>query len=579
MQPVDFTTLAAAHAELCQNWIPARIQQVYQQNRHTIAIALRTLKKKDWLIISWHPQGARICIGNCDTRIARNTFTFSTVLRHQLKGYALIAIKAMAPWERVLDFQFAQRPEEPPCWHLIVEIIGKFSNVILTDANNQIITVAHQVTAAKSSLRTVETGQPYQLPPPLTGSFPKLTESRQSWQERVSLIPGTIKRQLLQSYCGLSPALVQSMVLAAGLNPNQSTHSLASSDWQKLFERWQEWLQALKSSSFHPGFNENGYSVIGWGNTKPVENVQTLLERYYTEQLNQEVFQQLHHQLKQRLNRLLAKLSQKADTFSERLKQSHNAQEYRTHADLLMSHLHRWEPGMTSITLSDYITGKPVIIALNPSHNGVQNAQRLYKLHQKLKRASTALLPLLQEVEEEKAYLEQVQGSLNQLESYQQPTDLQALEEIREELIQQQYLKVKEKRSLGNREESVPYCYVTPSGFPLWIGRNNSQNDRLTFRTAKDYDLWFHTQEIPGSHVLLRLEPGAVAGETDLQFAADLTAYYSGGRQSEQVPVVYTRPKYVYKPKGAKPGMAIYKRERILWGRPQQALDYLSKNK
>lgn len=579
MQPVDFTTLTAAHTELCQNWIPARVQQVYQQNRHTIALALRTLKKKDWLIISWHPIGARICIGDCDTSIARDTFTFSDQLRHQLKGYALIAINAIAPWERVLDFQFAQRPEERPCWHLIVEIMGKYSNVILTDANKQIVTVAHQVTGAKSSLRTVETGRPYQLPPPLMGSFPKLTESRKNWQERVSLIPGTIKRQLLQSYFGLSPALVKSMILAAGLDPNQSTDSLTESDWKQLFERWQEWLQTLSSYSFHPGFNENGYSVMGWGNTKPVENVQTLLDCYYTEQLNQEVFQQLHHQLKQRLNRLLAKLSQKANTFSQRLEQSHNAQEYRSHADLLMANLHLWEPGMTSINLSDFTTGKPVTIDLNPSQNGVQNAQKLYKLHQKLKRACTVVFPLLQEVESEKAYLEQVQGSLSQLESYEQPPDLQALEEIRDELIQQQYLKVKEKRSLGNRKESLPHCYVTPSGFPLWIGRNNSQNDRLTFRSAKDYDLWFHAQEISGSHVLLRLEPGAVAGETDLQFAADLTAYYSRGRQSEQVPVVYTRPKYVYKPKGAKPGMAIYKRERILWGRPQQALDYLSNNK
>ena len=109
----------------------------------------------------------------------------------------------------------------------------------------------------------------------------------------------------------------------------------------------------------------------------------------------------------------------------------------------------------------------------------------------------------------------------------------------------------------------------------MWIGRNNSQNDRLTFRTASDYDLWFHTQEIPGSHVLLRLEPGSVPDDRDLQYAADLAAYYSRARQSEQVPVVYTKPKYVYKPKGAKPGMAIYKQESVLWGRPQEAKLYI----
>lgn len=117
--------------------------------------------------------------------------------------------------------------------------------------------------------------------------------------------------------------------------------------------------------------------------------------------------------------------------------------------------------------------------------------------------------------------------------------------------------------------------YRTPSGFELLIGRNNRQNDQLTFRLAGDYDLWFHAQEIPGSHVLMRVEPGAVPEEADLQFAADLAAYYSRSRQSDLVPVVYTEPKHVYKPKGAKPGIALYKQEQILWGKPPQAIQDL----
>ena len=574
MQPVDFTTLAAVRAELCQNWIPARMEQVYQRDRHTISLALRTLKQRDWLTISWHPQAARVCIGDPPPPY-RDTFTFSDQLRHQLNGYALIAIEAIAPWERVLDFQFAKRPGEQPNWHLYLEIMGKYSNVILTDAQNQIITVAHQVTAAKSSLRTVETGQLYQLPPPLTGSFPKLKESQESWQERVSLIPGKIKRQLLQSYLGLSPALVKSMLVAAEIDPDLSTALMTESDWAKLFQLWQEWLKALENSNFHPCWNESGYSVLGWGSCPNPEKLQTILNPYYTGQLNREVFQQLRHQLKQRLNRLLGKLNLKADTFKQRLQQSDGAEVYREKADLLMAHLHHWQPGMTSITLADFLTDKPVEIALNPEKNGVQNAQAFYKQHQKLKRARTAVEPLLQQVEEEKAYLEQVEESLERLQSYKEGEDLQALEEIREELIQQGYLELKAKRSSSRKEESQPHRYITPSGFQLWIGRNNSQNDRLTFRIANDYDLWFHTQEIPGSHVLLRLEPGSIAHELDLQYAANLTAYYSRGRESESVPVVYTRPKYVYKPKGAKPGMAIYQREKILWGRPQEASGYL----
>ena len=577
MQPVDFTTLSAIRSELVERLLPARTEQVYQRDRFTISIALRTLTTRDWLTICWHPMAARICIGTPPPRIP-DTFTFSDQLRHQLNGFALIAIEAIAPWERVLDLQFAKRPGDEPIWHLYVEIMGKYSNVILTNAQNQIITVAHQVSSQKSSVRPLQTGKPYEFPPALLGNSPKLTESQQSWQERVSLIPGAIKRQLLKSYRGTSPKLVSSMVEAAGLNPEQSTETLQESDWQKLFQRWNEWLNALNTSEFKPGWTADGYTVLGWGETKEAKNVQSLIDDYYTKELNELVFKQLRHQLGQKVGNLLKKLRQKARTFEERLQQSNKADEDRAKADLLMAHLHQWKPGMKSITLSDFETGKPVEIRLNPEKNAVQNAQSLYKTHQKLKRARGAVEPLLKEVREEIYYLEQVDATLCQLETYQSWEDLQTLEEVREELIQQKYLESKQQGSRSKSDESKPYRYRTPSGFSLWIGRNNRQNDELSFRIAGDYDLWFHTQEIPGSHVLLRLEPGARPDETDLQFAADLAAYYSQARQSEQVPVIYTKPKYVYKPKGAKPGMAIYKQERVLWGRPQKALDYCDGN-
>ena len=566
MQPVDYTTLAAACAQLRQDWIPARTEQVYQRDRYTIAIALRTLNKRGWLTLSWHPQGARMCLSDPPPRTP-DTFTFSDQLRHQLGGLALTALAAIAPWERVVDFQFAPRPGEAPLWHLYAEIMGKYSNLVLTDANGQIVTAAHQVSAAQSSLRTVQTGQPYELPPPLTGTLPSLQESQQRWQERVSLVPGAISRQMLKAYRGLSPTLARSLAEAAQLDP-QATE-LSKSDWQRLFESWQEWLQALETDQFTPGWTNSGYTVMGWGITKPAADVHSLLDRYYTDQLNGQAFQQLRHQLVQKVNSLLSKLRQKADTFEQRLQQSEQAELYRQQADLLMAHLHQWQPGMKAIALSDFETGQPVTLALDPEKNAVQNAQALYKRHQKLKRARAAVEPLLQQVRLEQEYLEQIESILAQVDEYQTASDLQTLEEIREELIEQKYLEV-QQHSRRTTDESNPHRYTTPSGFELWIGRNNRQNDRLTFRTAGDYDLWFHAQEIAGSHVLLRLEPGAVPDQADLQFAADLAAYHSRARQSDQVPVVYTKPKHVYKPKGAKPGMAIYKQERIIWGKPPE---------
>ncbi|NEQ37687.1 MAG: fibronectin/fibrinogen-binding protein [Okeania sp. SIO3I5] len=570
MQPVDYTTLMASCSELRSQWLPARLEQVYQRDRFTIAIALRTIKKRGWLDISWHPQAARICTSDPPPRIP-DTFTFSQQLKHQLSGLALIAIAEVSPWERVLDFQFAKRPGEPPLWHLYVEVMTKYSNVILTTANNLVVTCAHQVNNQQSSVRQIQTGQPYELPPSLTNPIPSLQETQQRWQERISLIPGPLWRNLIKNYRGLSKALVQPMIQTANLDPQQSTDDLTASDWEKLFQLWQEWLGILAKLDLCPSWTLTGYSVTGWGAIESVNSVGELINTYYTQQLNQQEFSQLHHQITQKLNSITAKLQLKANTFTERLQQSDGAELLRSQADLLMANLQEWRSGMKNISLADFETGETVVIKLDPEKNAVQNAQRIYKKHQKLKRARTAVEPLLAEVQGEIDYLEQVEAFLSQLDSYRSPEDLETLVEIRDELIQQGYLNAPEHHHQDNRKDTEFYRYQTPSGLELLVGRNNRQNDLLTFRVAGDYDLWFHTQEIPGSHVLLRLDAGAIPDEVDLQFVADMSAFYSRARQSEVVPVIYTKPKFVYKPKGAKPGMVVYKQEQVLWGKPQSA--------
>jgi predicted ribosome quality control (RQC) complex YloA/Tae2 family protein len=609
VQPVDLTTLTAACSELRAQWLPARLEQVYQRDRFTVSLALRTMNQRGWIDLSWHTVAARICVGAPPPRIP-DTFTFSQQLRHQLSGLALVSIAPISPWERVIDLQFAKRPGEPALWHLYAEIIGKYSNVILTAQDNLVVTCAHQVSAKQSSVRPIQTGQPYEMPPALTDTTPSAIEPQNRWQERISLVPGQLQRNLLKNYRGLSKALVLSMIRSANLDPEQSTDSLSVHDWQQLFHRWLHWLQALENSTFKPSLTAQGYTVIDWPApenhnvgavppyppsnsdsfsllsplgggrggltsmgelTSAFPSVQQLLNSYYTGEINQQVFAQVRHQLTQKLNNVLAKLRLKANTFKERLQQSADADTHKSQADLLMANLQHWEPGMKSISLPDFETEKPVTILLNVEKNAVQNAQAIYKKHQKLKRARIAVEPLLAAVQEEIDYLEQVEAALSVLETYRNIQDLQTLAEIREELIQQKYLIVPDYRSTDKNAAIEFHRYQTPSGFELLIGRNNRQNDQLTFRVAGDYDIWFHTLEIPGSHALLRVTPGTVAEEADLQFAANMAAYYSRARQSEQVPVVYTEPKYVYKPKGAKPGMVVYKQERIVWGRPQQA--------
>jgi predicted ribosome quality control (RQC) complex YloA/Tae2 family protein len=569
VQPVDFTTLMAVCQDLQTHWLPSRCEQVVQLDTTTICMGLRTLNQRGWLTISWHPQAARLHFGDAPPK-GQDTFTFSQQLKHQLNQLALVAIQPVAPWERALDLQFGRRPGDPPQWHLYVEIMGKYSNVILANAQNQIVTAAHQVSDQQSRVRPIQTGAQYELPPAMLNTLPGLNESQASWQERVSLVPSTLKTMLMQAYGGLSSALVRSLLAAADLHPNQPANALSQADWDRLFATWQSWLTRLETGQFEPGWTETGYTVLGWDMTAPADNVHTLLQDYYTHELNQQQFDRLKNQLQQKLKGVLGKLRQKADTFLNRMEQSDQADDYRQRGDLLMTFAHQWQPGMTEMTVEDFESGEPVTIPLDPDKTAIQCAQRYYKQHQKLKRAKNAVAPLLAEVRSELAYLEQVEAALTQLDRYQEPADLEAILDIRNELVQQGYLASPDYRPGDNRqrkEESFRRLR-TPGDLAVLVGRNNRQNDLLISSVATDYDLWFHTQEIPGSHVLLRLQPGQVASDRDLQYVADLTAYFSRARQADQVPVVYTQPKHVYKPKGSLPGMVIYKHETVMWGQP-----------
>jgi predicted ribosome quality control (RQC) complex YloA/Tae2 family protein len=565
MQPFDFTTLQAVCIDL-QRWLPARLEQVVQRDRYTLCFLLRTLAEKRWLTICWHPEAARLHLDEPPPR-EPDTFTFSQQLQHQLKGLALVAIGPICPWERAVEIQFAARPGDPIQWRLQVEIMGKHSNVLLVNPDNLLICVANQISDRESRVRPIQTGQPYSPPPRLQGAIPQAEESQADWQERLTLIPGPIAKTLRQVYRGLGSNLANGLAIAAQLEPSHPTDQLTADQWQALFDRWQDWLRQLNQGEFAPGPTATGYSITGWDRLEATE-LQPMLSRYYRDQLNSQNFRQRHHQVSQALQLHLGKLKTKAQDFCDRLLASADADRYRSQADLLMAHPQDWRTGAKSITLTDFDSGEPITIDLNPERSAVQNAQQFYKRHQKLKRSRAAIEPLLAAVRAEQQYLEQIEASLQELDQYRDPTDLITLDEIRDELIAQGYLRAPNYRqSKLNDSQTDFHRYRSPSGYPFWVGRNNRQNDQLV-RSASDYDLWFHSQEIPGSHGLLRLSAGDRPEQTDLQWAANLSAYHSRARQSEQVPVVYTEPRHLYKPRGSKPGMVIYKQERIIWGQP-----------
>ncbi|MBF2099251.1 MAG: NFACT family protein [Gloeomargaritaceae cyanobacterium C42_A2020_066] len=570
MQPCDLTTLVAACAELERGWLPARLEQVYQVDKHTVLLHLRTLEQRGWLALSWHPQAARLAWADPPPR-QPDTFTFSQQLWHQLGNLALTELRFLDPWERVVALGFSRRPADPPQAYLYVEVMGRYSNVILTDATGTIITCAHQVSAQESRVRPLLTGEPYQPPPALTQRIPTLSESLIAWRDQVALIPQPLGKALLGAYRGLSTALVQAMTQAAGLDATTTTPDLTPVEWTHLYTCWQTWLTCVQQRDFQPGWTPSGYTVLGWGITRPAASVHDLLRAYYIERLQHQATQHLHQQLSQKVSHHLLKLHQKRETFQLRLAEADRAHHTSAQADLLMAHPQVRTLGFTQIELPDFHTGRPVAIPLNPDKTAIQNAQALYKRAQKLKRAHQAVQPLLAQVEAERYYWEQLDTALQDLCD---TADLALLQDIQEELRAQGHLPTppgwRKPSDKTDKSGDSPHFlhYTSPNGHPILVGRNNRQNEILTFRLATDYDLWFHTLEIPGSHVLLRLPPGRPAEDSDLQTAAHIAAYHSRARHSQQVPVVYTRPSHVHRPRGNPPGLVTYQRETLIWGRP-----------
>ncbi|MBW4699914.1 MAG: NFACT family protein [Aphanocapsa lilacina HA4352-LM1] len=568
MQAVDFTALSAARAEIQSAWIPARVEQIRQDDYQTIKLQLKTFAAQRWLVASCHPQAARLHMGEA-SRGKGARFSFASTLHQYLGGRVLV--RCVQPqWERIVRLGFARRPEQEPEVELHVEVMGKYSNIVLTDPSGQILALAHSVSATQSRVRPLLLGEIYRSPPPLSGPIPNPDEPFASWCARLSVVPGPFAPALFKAYRGVSQTLAQQMLAEAHLPTKVDIVELAEIDWQRLWELWRQWLACLGEGSYRPGWTTGGYTVLGWNLRAPERSVHALLDRYYTAQLQADLLRARRARLQQILKAALAKAVKRRAALEQMLAGAAEGERHKQMANLLMAYLHQGaEPGIKRVVLEDFESGEPVNIPLDPTKDLVANAQAYYRLHRKAKRAQQAVAPLLEQAREEVAYLEQVGATVELLG---ESTDLEALLEVEEELVQQKYVEAKDKPAATG--ETVPFHRFPLEGEGLvLVGRNNRQNDRLTFEVASPADLWFHAQEIPGSHVVLKLPPGQQADPEQIQLAANVAAYFSQARQSAFVPVIYTERRFVRKLKGGRPGLVTFRDEKVIWGNPNALPD------
>ncbi|GLC41662.1 hypothetical protein PLESTB_000691300 [Pleodorina starrii] len=669
LQPVDYSTLAACCAELRSGWVPAKVEQVVMPDKTSLCLRLRTPAGQGWLRISWHPAAGRVTMmtqGSVPERgNASELYSLGEQIHGALSGLVLVDVALPAAWERVADLRFGVRPGEAPSHHLYCEVMARYSNVVLTTADGEVLAAAYQVGGMMSSHRQVQVGRTYALPPQLFGVPPTATAvasldawrdtvvgaaalaaaaQRQAAEQRRSAAAAAAKQQqqpprsgagggaaaaagggrlvdgFIRAFHGVSPTLVEELCGAVGVSPEASPGELVSEQWAALHGQWRTWQERLISGDFAATSDPatGRYSVFG-SLPRRHASVHEMLEDYYGPLTAAEAHAQLYGKLAAAVTAALKKARGKVRAFEQQLSESGRSEEIRRVADLITANLYRIPAGSATAVVEDWETGEPLTLELDASKPPVATAEALYRKARKLRRAIDVVQPLLDEARAEVAYLEDVEVGLAALKRWSgDAADAAALREVQDELVSGKYMKPPPDAALavktaaratkaaaraaakkgggkkgggggakggaaalaaaaaaaaadGGLDTASARRYTSPGGFTVLVGRNNKQNDVLSTQVAADDDLWFHVRGMPGSHTLLRVPRGAPTqpSDADLQFAADLAAFFSRARESLKADVIVARGAWVRKPRGAKPGAVMVTRElRNVVGRP-----------
>jgi len=561
---LDGIYLSALKTEIEQRVLNARVDKIYQPSKEEIIIALRFRGGSAKLLISASAGSPRVHFTTVALENPKSPPMFCMLLRKHLSTAKLIAVRQLG-MDRVLflDFETVNELGDLVVLTIAVEIMGRHSNIILVNQEGKIIDAVKRITDEMSSVRSVLPGMRYTLPPG-QDKLNLLTSTREEALAAFAKAKNQdFAKAIMQVYQGVSPILAREMAHVATGGLELLKNDVSNYRMGRLFDYVDELKQQLTQS-------KNRYTAVLEQNKpkdftlvdveqygsflqkKYYETASELLDQFYSERDRVERMKQRSHDLLKLLVNTTDRIQRKLVVQKQELLDSENRETYKIYGDLLNANLYAFQKGDTSVTVQNfYEDGYPeVTIPLDSALTPAKNAQKYYTDYRKAKTAEEKLKTLIAQSEQELVYLDSIFDALTRT------TGESELLEIREELAEQGYL-----RNYRNKNKMIqaqpPLEYRSSDGFTILCGRNNKQNDKLTLKTAHNYDLWLHTQKIAGSHVIVVADGKEIPDRT-IEEAAVIAAYNSHARDSAQVPVDYTRVRNVKKPKGAKPGMVIF---------------------
>ena len=523
--------------ELRTELLNGRIQKINQPFDQELVLQIRSNRQSHRLLLSAHPVFGRIQLTDTTFENPAQPSTFIMVLRKYLQGAVIESIEQIEN-DRIVEITVSNKNEigDDIQATLIIEIMGKHSNILLVDkSSNKILEVIKHIGFSQNSYRTLLPGATYIAPPS--------TEA---------LNPFTIKDEKLFEILQTQELSAKNLQkLFQGIGRDTATEL----ERQLLSDKLTTFRNFFKQET-NPCLTDKSFSCVPFSNKLDdhFSSLSQLLDVYYKDKAERDRVKQQASELIRRVENELQKNRQKLKKQEKELLATENAEEFRQKGELLTTFLHQVPNDQDQVVLDNYYTNQPITIALDKALTPSQNAQKYFKRYQKLKEAVKYLTELIEETKSTILYLESVETVLNQ-------AGLDEIAEIREELIQTGFIRRRQREKIQKRKK--PEKYLASDGKTIiLVGRNNLQNEELTFKIARKDELWFHAKDIPGSHVVIsgNLNPSDEV-KTD---AAELAAYYSKGRLSNLVQVDMIEVKKLNKPTGGKPGFVTYTGQKTL---------------
>ena len=544
---MDLTALKAVLHDLQPQLLPSRFEKAQQPDASTLQLGFRSLRGMLWLELSWQADAPRLVQIPPPPRQGSGS-TLAQQIQHSLRQMALVNL-AQNGFERVVEFQLAPRPGDAIARVVVLELMGRHSNLLLLDQERRVIALGRQVRDHQSRVRPIGTGDLYSPPPPLQGQAPRLDESFERWRERLRLLPVPLKKALPQAYQGISPQLTRQLT---GALQDTQVDALNPSDWTALHHRWQQWLNSLEAPRHVLVEQSDGSYGLSPQTTAdlpttPTTGLALQLGHWYRERLDQRDLSRACQELMHRLGRWRRKEETALSDQRSRLTACEDSDALQQKADALLC-------------------------LLSPGREDVDQAQKLYRRARKLRR-SVAVLE--ERISHHAGRLELITGSEAFIEDLQAagwqdiPSRIEALSGLKRELEELLNPVGRRERRRQQQHTPQPLQVQSPSGLSIQVGRNHRQNEWISLRQARSGDLWFHAQECPGSHVVLKSSTG-LAEEEDLQMACDLAAYFSRARGNVRVAVVMVATEQLQRIAGAAPGTVRHSGGEVRWGDPQR---------